>query len=185
MAAAVEAGFPATLDVPVQAGVLCLPGLGVVALPGASVARVSSSARSAEFHVRPDVGEPWTSTGSGSPTTWRSVRPVDVGGPRVRLDDVDPVRDCVAHPAVDALSPAERDEWVALLAQAALTLVAVGMVHSDNRTANRIILTIFATGVGAAVILIASHSRPFSGEISVKPDLLLQVMPGATQSPGP
>jgi hypothetical protein len=74
---------------------------------------------------------------------------------------------------------------VALLAQAALTLVAVGMVHSDNRTANRIILTIFATGVGAAVILIASHSRPFSGEISVKPDLLLQVMPGATQSPGP
>jgi len=76
-------------------------------------------------------------------------------------------------------------KWVALLAQAALTLVAVGMVHSDNRTANRIILTIFATGVGAAVILIASHSRPFSGEISVKPDLLLQVMPGATQSPGP
>jgi hypothetical protein len=76
-------------------------------------------------------------------------------------------------------------KWVALLAQAALTLIAIGMVHSDNRTTNRIILTIFATGVGAAVILIASHSRPFSGEISVKPGILLQVIPEATQSPGP
>jgi hypothetical protein len=76
-------------------------------------------------------------------------------------------------------------KWTALLAQAGLTLIGIALVHSDNRTANRIILTIFATGVGAAVILIASHSRPFSGEISVKPDLLLQVMPGATQSPGP
>jgi hypothetical protein len=27
------------------------------------------------------------------------------------------------------------------------------MVHSDNRTANRIIMTIFATGVGVAVVL--------------------------------
>jgi len=76
-------------------------------------------------------------------------------------------------------------KWTVLIAQAAVMLVAIAMVHCDNPLANKIILTIFATGVGAAVILIASHSRPFSGEISVKPDLLLQVMPGATQSPGP
>ena len=136
MAAAVEAGFPATLDVPVQAGVLCLPGLGVVALPGASVARVTSLARSGEFQVRPDVGEPWTSTGSGSPTTWRSVRAVDVGGPRVRLDDVDPVRDCVVHPAADELSPVERDEWVALLAHAwtSVRTVAPELASAMDRT---------------------------------------------------
>ena len=51
-------------------------------------------------------------------------------------------------------------KWVVLLVQAALTLLAVAMVHSDNRAANRIILGIFATGVGVAVVLIASNSRP-------------------------
>jgi hypothetical protein len=74
-------------------------------------------------------------------------------------------------------------KWTTLLAQAALTLVAIGMVHSDNRRANRIILTIFATSVAAAVILIAAHSRPFSGEISVQPGILMQVMPEAGASP--
>lgn len=74
-------------------------------------------------------------------------------------------------------------KWMALLAQAGLTLIAIAMVHSDNRAANRIILTIFATGVAAAVILIASHSRPFSGEISVRPTVLLQVMPEAVPAP--
>ncbi len=68
-------------------------------------------------------------------------------------------------------------KWVVLLVQAALTLLAVAMVHSDNRAANRMILGIFATGVGVAVVLIASHSRPFSGELAVAPTVLLQVMP--------
>jgi hypothetical protein len=38
---------------------------------------------------------------------------------------------------------------------------------------------IFATSVGVAVTLIAAHSRPFAGEISVGPAVLLQVMPEA------
>jgi hypothetical protein len=70
-------------------------------------------------------------------------------------------------------------KWVVLLVQAALTLLAVAMVHSDNRAANRMILGIFATGVGVAVVLIASHSRPFSGELAVSPTILMQVMPEA------
>ena len=70
-------------------------------------------------------------------------------------------------------------KWTVLLVQAGLTLATIAMVHSDNRTANRIILAIFATGVGVAVVLIASHSRPFTGEISVPPTVLLQVMPEA------
>jgi hypothetical protein len=70
-------------------------------------------------------------------------------------------------------------KWVVLLMQAALTLLAVAMVHCDNRAANRIILGIFATGIGVAVVLIASHSRPFSGELAVSPTMLLQVMPEA------
>jgi hypothetical protein len=70
-------------------------------------------------------------------------------------------------------------KWTVLLTQAALTLLTIAMVHSDNRAANRIIMAIFATGVGVAIVLIASHSRPFTGEISVSPSVLLQVMPEA------
>ena len=70
-------------------------------------------------------------------------------------------------------------KWTVLLVQAGLTLLTIAMVHSDNRAANRIIMTIFATGVGVAVVLIAAHSRPFTGEISVSPAMLLQVMPEA------
>ena len=70
-------------------------------------------------------------------------------------------------------------KWTVLLVQAGLTLVTIAMVHSDNRIANRIIMAIFATGVGVAIVLIASHSRPFTGEIAVHPAVLLQVMPEA------
>ena len=33
-------------------------------------------------------------------------------------------------------------------------------------------------GIVACVVLIASHNRPFTGEISVSPELLVRVMPG-------
>ena len=70
-------------------------------------------------------------------------------------------------------------KWSVLLIQAAVTLAAIALVHSDNRLANRIILGLFATGVGVAVIMIAAHDGPFSGQISVTPAVLLQVMPEA------
>jgi hypothetical protein len=68
-------------------------------------------------------------------------------------------------------------KWACLFAQAGCTLVAIAMVHSDNRGAAAIAMGIFATGVAVSVLLIVSHDRPFSGEISVKPDVLLQVRP--------
>lgn len=70
-------------------------------------------------------------------------------------------------------------KWAVLLAQAGLTLVTIAMIHADNRIANRTILAVFASGVGVAVLLIAAHSRPFTGEISVSPSVLQQVMPEA------
>jgi hypothetical protein len=68
-------------------------------------------------------------------------------------------------------------KWTCLIAQAGFTLVAIALIHSDNRTGAGIAMGIFATGVAVSVLLIASHDRPFSGEISVKPDVLLQVRP--------
>jgi hypothetical protein len=64
-------------------------------------------------------------------------------------------------------------------------LITIALVHSDNRAANRMIMTIFATGVGVALVLLASHSRPFTGEMSVHADVLLQVMPEASPSVSP
>jgi len=70
-------------------------------------------------------------------------------------------------------------KWSCLFAQAVCALLAIAMVHSDNRLASSITMGIFATGVAASVLLIASHDRTFIGEISVGPDPLLQVMPEA------
>jgi multisubunit Na+/H+ antiporter MnhC subunit len=68
-------------------------------------------------------------------------------------------------------------KWVSVLLQAVFALVAIAMVHCDNRRTAAIAMGIFATGVAASIVLIASHSGPFSGEISVGPELLLQVDP--------
>jgi hypothetical protein len=73
-------------------------------------------------------------------------------------------------------------KWVGILLQALCTLVAIAMVHSDNRRACAITLTLFATGVALSVLLIAAYSRPFTGEISVAPKLLKQVI--ATEAEG-
>ena len=68
-------------------------------------------------------------------------------------------------------------KWTGLLLQAICTLLAIAMVHSDNRAAAAIVLAIFATGVAVSVLLIVSHNRPFTGAIAVRPDVLLQVIP--------
>jgi Protein of unknown function (DUF4239) len=68
-------------------------------------------------------------------------------------------------------------KWSCLLLQAVCALLAIAMVHSDNRLGAAITIGIFATGVAASVLLIAAHDRPFMGQISVGPEPLLQVMP--------
>ena len=68
-------------------------------------------------------------------------------------------------------------KWLCLFMQAVCALVAIAMVHSDNRLASIIAMGIFATGIAASMLLILAHDRPFTGEISIRPDPLLQVMP--------
>jgi len=66
-------------------------------------------------------------------------------------------------------------KWTGLLLQALCTLIAIA-IHSDNRLTCGMALTLFATGIALSVLLIASYSRPFTGEISVGPELLKQVI---------
>jgi hypothetical protein len=74
-------------------------------------------------------------------------------------------------------------KWSTLYLQAICALVAIAMVHSDNRLASLIAIGVFATGLAASVLLIAAHDRPFTGQLSVQPDALLQVMPEAEPNP--
>ena len=67
-------------------------------------------------------------------------------------------------------------KWAAILLQGLCTLVAIAMVHSDNRLTCAIALTLFATGIALSLLLIAAYNRPFTGKISVGPKLLKQVI---------
>ena len=51
------------------------------------------------------------------------------------------------------------------------------MVHNDNRLASAITMGLFGIGVAAAFLLILAHERPFTGDLAVSPNPLLQVMP--------
>ena len=75
--------------------------------------------------------------------------------------------------------------WVVILLQGFCTLVAIAMVHSDNRLTCAIALTLFATGIALCVLLIASFGRPFSSDISVSPDILKQVITSETEANQP
>lgn len=63
------------------------------------------------------------------------------------------------------------------LPTAAIRMADDGRTIGDHPGVEAAAMGIFATGVAVSIFLIASHDRPFNGEISVKPDLLLQVMP--------
>jgi hypothetical protein len=69
-------------------------------------------------------------------------------------------------------------KWWCLYLQAICELLVIAIVHCDNRLASVIASGLFATGVAASVLLIAAHDRPFTGQISVSPGPLLQIMPG-------
>jgi uncharacterized protein DUF4239 len=68
-------------------------------------------------------------------------------------------------------------KWLSLGLQAVCALLAIAMVHSDNRLASAITMSLFGIGVAAALFLILAYDRPFTGEFSVRPDPLLQIMP--------
>jgi Protein of unknown function (DUF4239) len=67
-------------------------------------------------------------------------------------------------------------KWVGIFLQGLCTLIAIAMVHSENRRACAMTLMLFATGIALSVLLIAAYSRPFMGENSLGPELLKQVM---------
>jgi len=68
-------------------------------------------------------------------------------------------------------------KWTGLLLEAAAALVGIAFVHCDNRKTAALAMAVFSTGVAVVVVMILSHDRPFDGQIAVRPDVLLQVIP--------
>ena len=54
-------------------------------------------------------------------------------------------------------------------------LIAIAMVHIDNRSTIAIAMGLFTSGVAASFLLIFAHDRPFTGEVSISPTPLMQV----------
>jgi hypothetical protein len=92
---------------------------------------------------------------------------------------VETVLDARRQRIIVSLAEVNFVKWACLYLQAACALLVMAMVHCDDRRASFVALGLFATGVAASVLLIAAHDRPFIGQLAIKPDLLLQIMPGA------
>ena len=73
-------------------------------------------------------------------------------------------------------------KWSCLCLQAVCALLAIAMVHSDNRLTSAITMGLFGFGVAASLLLILAHDRPFIGDLAVGPNPLLQVMPALESS---
>jgi len=68
-------------------------------------------------------------------------------------------------------------KWFVLIVEATCTLTGIAMVHSDNRTAARIAMGLFATASAVCIFLLVAHDRPFAGRFAVSPAPLLNVRP--------
>ena len=68
-------------------------------------------------------------------------------------------------------------KWSALIVQATVTLLAIAMVHCDNRLSAGLALGLFSSAVAACILLLTAHDRPFTGELAVRPAPMLQVLP--------
>ncbi|SAK51620.1 hypothetical protein AWB77_01325 [Caballeronia fortuita] len=69
-------------------------------------------------------------------------------------------------------------KWLCLSFLAVCLVFAIALVHGENRLASAIATVLFCASLATTMLLILSHDRPFSGDIAVKPDPLLQVVPG-------
>jgi uncharacterized protein len=108
-AAAVRAGRPARVTVPVHDGVLRLPTLGTLAVEDAAEAevRVSGDGFTVTAAGR-DLALPSKGTG---PEGWHGSRRHELDGWAVTVEDTDPLRDCHGHPAQTRLTEDEAEAW--------------------------------------------------------------------------
>ncbi|WP_405819310.1 FxsB family radical SAM/SPASM domain protein [Streptomyces sp. NBC_01390] len=107
--AALRAGQPATVAVPVADGVLRLPTLGTLAVGDATEAHVSGDADGFTVEAgRRTYRMEWK--GVDDPA-WSTRRRFELDGWAVALEDTDPWRDCHDQPVHSRLTESEAEEW--------------------------------------------------------------------------
>jgi hypothetical protein len=80
-------------------------------------------------------------------------------------------------------STVSRVKWFGLLVPGLCALIAIAMVHSDNRLTCAIALALFATGIAFSILLIGCYSTPFTGEVSINPEILKQILSKSASGP--
>jgi uncharacterized protein len=108
-AAAIRAGLPAEIEVPVHAGAVMLPSLGAASADGGSAAvrtaadgvEVKSAGRRVELPADPHLDLPG----------WAGLRRVRAGSLDVLIDDLDPFRMPAPVPVASRLPAAEARAW--------------------------------------------------------------------------
>ncbi|MDX3617828.1 MULTISPECIES: FxsB family cyclophane-forming radical SAM/SPASM peptide maturase [Streptomyces] len=116
-AAAVRAGRPAAVVVPVHEGLLRLPSLGTLTV-GAGAERVVVRTDADGFTVHADDRMYTMPRNGPEDPAWRGSRRFELDGWTVTLEDTDPSRACHGHPAHPRLTEEEAEAWRADLAGA-------------------------------------------------------------------
>jgi uncharacterized protein len=104
-AAAVRAGEPIEVTVPVVAGTACLPGLGRIRAGGRQEVTVRVTGPSSFLLC---VEDEWLDHRDGR---WEPVREITAAGTTFVVDDVDPFRDCFPLAVRDHLTDTEFGAW--------------------------------------------------------------------------
>jgi uncharacterized protein len=116
-AAAIRAGAPGEVTVPVRLGHVYLPTLGRLVVGEARTAEITTG-RGA-FQVRTAANKWDVHLDSAEPRAdWQPVRELRSEGFTVRLEDTDPYRDCHQWPAAPRLAEADVARWQELFAAA-------------------------------------------------------------------
>jgi hypothetical protein len=79
-----------------------------------------------------------------------------------------------------SLSSVSLVKWACVTIQAICVLIAIALTHGDKRAAALVAMVLFATGASTCYLLIGAYDRPFTGQLSIRPDPLLRVMPEAS-----
>jgi uncharacterized protein len=116
-AAAIRAGMPAEINVPVTDGYLCLPTLGRLRVGPEQAAAVTVV--DGGFEVRAPSGK-WDVRPASAKALpgWEPVRELHSGRVTVLLEDTDPYRDCHQWPPARRLGEREAASWQAQFAVA-------------------------------------------------------------------
>ncbi|MCJ2132463.1 DUF4239 domain-containing protein [Methylobacterium sp. E-045] len=71
-----------------------------------------------------------------------------------------------------ALNSSEGNDskWITLLALAALTMTAIGIVHVERPRAQAVTLTLFSLAMLVTLAVIVLHEQPFDGPLAIGPD---------------